>query len=83
MNKNKVICIDIETKIRQYAKSKRIQPERFAEFREGILKGLGVLKLRTDIVEERKYIQITNRKETKEVLQWKNKKEYSPMDMFE
>ena len=65
----------MEEQIRKYAKAKGIKPEDYAKFREGILKGLKVLHLRTDRIEERKYAMIANRKETKEVLEWKEKKE--------
>ena len=79
----------MDDKIRMYAQSKGIKPEDYDQFREGILKGLKVIGLRTDRIEERKYAMIANRKETKEVLEWKEKSEsasqtaYSPMQMFE
>jgi hypothetical protein len=73
--------LNIEDWIKAYAKHKRISAEGYPEFREGILKGLTMMKLRTDVVEERKFIQIANLKSTKEVLQCR--KEYNPMDMFE
>ena len=73
--------MNMEEQIRRYAQSKGIKPEAYEQFREGILKGLAIMKLRTDRIDERKYIQIANLKSTKEVLQCK--KEYHPMDMFE
>ena len=67
--------MNIEDKIRLYAKQQGIIPEAYPQFREGILKGLKVLHLRTDRIEERKYAMIANRKDTKEVIQWKQKNE--------
>ena len=82
--------MNMDDKIRMYAQSKGIKPEDYDQFREGVLKGLKVLGLRTDRIEERKYAMIANRKETKEVLGWTktpnesaNQTAYSPMQMFE
>jgi len=82
--------VGIEEQISKYAAAKGIKPEAYDQFREGILKGLKVLGLRTDRIDERKYNMIANRKETKEVLEWTktpnesaSQTAYHPMQMFE
>ena len=55
--------MDIETQIQNFAKQRRIKPQDYEEFRNTILKGLRAMRLKTDSIEEEKYIRIANMKD--------------------
>lgn len=67
MNKNKGDCIDIDQQIQAFAKQRRIRPEDFQAFRDSILNGLRMMKLRTDTIELEKFKKIAGGKKASEI----------------
>jgi hypothetical protein len=55
--------MDINQQITAFARQRRIKPEDFPAFRDKLLNGLRILKLRTDTIELEKYKAIANRKD--------------------
>ena len=58
---------DIDDKIAEFAKHKRIHPTAFKEFRDNILNGLRKMGLRTDTIELDKFKEIAKRKDAQKL----------------
>lgn len=53
---------DIDDKISEFAKKRKIKPEEFQQFRDSILNGMRTLGLRTDTIELDKFKEIAKKK---------------------
>lgn len=59
--------MDIDQQIAAFARQRRIKPEDFQAFRDNILNGLRMMKLRTDTIEIEKFKKIVDGKKASEI----------------